>query len=401
MNTLPSVGQLARVEVSVTKDLVQRFVDFSGDTNPIHLDDKFADQRGYESRIAHGMAYSAFISTLIGKYLPGPGAVWTSQTLRFIAPVYVDDHLIIHGEVLTVDRVARLIRVGLKCIRGSHDIVMEGISEVSLPAVTSSRTDSVSKKLRDASPTIGEKIALVVGAGGDLGQEIVLKLLKAGYGVALAGRDYRKLKIRAERLSLDFGSKVIAVQLDVTDLESVRAAVKIIEKELGSIKVVVHAATAPLHAVPLNDLCLSRMTEHLNVQVVGLLNLFKACVPSMIDHRRGVFIFVGSTVASGKLPKGLTGYAAAKSAASTLIKGIAAEYGPRGIRANVVSPSFLETSLNAGISLRAKALIAARIPLRRLGTVSEIADAIEYLAGDRGQFINGHELIIDGGERLT
>ncbi len=404
MEDIPSLGQIATVEVKLTDELVAEFVRFSGDNNPIHLDDRFAAKRGFEARIVHGMVCSSFISTLIGKYLPGPGAVWTSQTLRFTVPVYVGDTLSIRGEIVTVDRRGRTVFLRVVGSKQTRETVLEGTCEVRLPTTRQHRAAPLpipAMKVR-LNPSNDSRTAVVVGAGGDLGKEITTRLLRDGYRVALAGRDYPTLCSLAETLSAKAGPPdVFAVALDLSDRDSVSHGINTVETEFGNISIVVHAATAPLNSAPLEDLPTHHIIEHVSTQAIGLLNLFQACASGMIERQNGVLIFIGSTVISGKIPKGLAGYAAGKSAASAIVKGIAMEYGPKGIRANIVSPSFLDTNLNSRVTERMKALVAARIPMKRIGKLSEIADAVSFLANDRAKFINGHELIIDGGEILT
>jgi NAD(P)-dependent dehydrogenase (short-subunit alcohol dehydrogenase family) len=141
--------------------------------------------------------------------------------------------------------------------------------------------------------------------------------------------------------------------------------------------------------------------RHTEVQAGGLLRLFNRCSGGMIKEGSGHFIYVGSTVVRGAPAKGYGAYAASKAAAASLMRSIAAEFAPQGIRANIVSPYFLETGLNAAVSEKARHLAAAQVPMRRLANLDEIADAVAFLAGDAGRYINGHDLVVDGGRTMV
>ena len=87
------VGQQAVLEKHVRAEDVDRFAALSGDDNPLHMDDAFARQTHFGKRVVHGMLLGSYVSTLIGTQLPGPGALWAQQTLRWVAPVFIDDHV--------------------------------------------------------------------------------------------------------------------------------------------------------------------------------------------------------------------------------------------------------------------------------------------------------------------
>ncbi|MCR4436844.1 MAG: MaoC family dehydratase [Clostridiales bacterium] len=87
----------------ITEDMVRSFADFTGDYNPVHIDDSYCKEHGLDSRIVHGMLTISFLSTFIGMHLPGNGAVWLSQRIDFIAPVKIGDTIKIHGTVIKKD----------------------------------------------------------------------------------------------------------------------------------------------------------------------------------------------------------------------------------------------------------------------------------------------------------
>lgn len=95
-----NLGDSYLLKKTVTAEMVQQFADFSGDYNPVHMDDAYCRRHGLETRIVHGMLTLSFLSTLIGMYLPGEGAVWLSQNIDFISPAKINDTIEISGQVI-------------------------------------------------------------------------------------------------------------------------------------------------------------------------------------------------------------------------------------------------------------------------------------------------------------
>jgi 3-hydroxybutyryl-CoA dehydratase len=128
-----SVGQEASLSNIVTEGVIKAFADISGDTNPVHLDADYAAKTIFKERIAHGMLAAAYISAVFGTKLPGPGAIYISQTLSFKAPVKIGD------TVVTTVKVAELIaekrRAKFACVCSVNGKpVVEGEATLMVPA---------------------------------------------------------------------------------------------------------------------------------------------------------------------------------------------------------------------------------------------------------------------------
>jgi 3-oxoacyl-[acyl-carrier protein] reductase len=402
MDELPEIGKTSTLSVAVTADLIDRFADFSGDRNPLHLDDGYASLRGFPRRVAHGMSYAAFVSTLIGMDVPGPGALWNSLAVRFLAPVYPDDTLAISATVSARDPRARRLRLTIAALNQNDLRVMEGECEVVLPrhGDVARPPPSAATAARDEPAAPPRPVALLAGASGDLGRAIAAVLGRQGYAIGLAGRNSARLDELVAELG-GVGTRGYALEMDLRDEGSVAAAVRRLEAAVAPVDLVVHCASAALNGQELRSVTPAELMTQADVQAGGLLRLLRACGDGMIRRGRGGFVFVGSTAARGVPPKGLGAYASAKSAAVSLVKSIAAEYGPAGIRANVVSPYFLETKLQAHASEKVRRLAAAQVPLRRLAQLKEIADAVGFLASGNSSYVNGHDLIVDGGHTMA
>jgi 3-hydroxybutyryl-CoA dehydratase len=128
-----SVGQEASLSNTVTEAVINAFAEISGDTNPVHLDADYAAKTIFKERIAHGMLAAAYISAVFGTKLPGPGAIYISQTLSFKAPVKIGD------TVVTTVKVAELVaekrRAKFSCVCAVNGKpVVEGEAMLMVPA---------------------------------------------------------------------------------------------------------------------------------------------------------------------------------------------------------------------------------------------------------------------------
>lgn len=127
-----SLGQSAMFGKTVTEADIMAFAGVSGDTNPIHLHDGFAKTTRFGQRIAHGMLSGAFISTVIGTKLPGPGAVYIAQTMNFMAPVLIGDTITAIATISAIDEKRRRVTLKTQCLKGDT-VVIDGEAVVLVP----------------------------------------------------------------------------------------------------------------------------------------------------------------------------------------------------------------------------------------------------------------------------
>ena len=126
------VGQQAMFGRTVTDADIVAFAGVSGDTNPIHLHDGFARSTRFGQRIAHGMLSGSYISTVIGTKLPGPGAVYISQTMNFMAPVIIGDTITAIATITAIDQQRRRVTLKTQCLNGDK-VVIDGEATVLVP----------------------------------------------------------------------------------------------------------------------------------------------------------------------------------------------------------------------------------------------------------------------------
>ncbi len=126
------IGQRETLMKTVMDDDVIAFADLSGDRNPVHLSDHFARKTRFGERIVHGLYTASLISTVIGMYLPGPGAVYLSQTLNFRGPVKIGDVINVVVEVLELTEKGRRVKLHCECLVDGK-VVLDGEALVMVP----------------------------------------------------------------------------------------------------------------------------------------------------------------------------------------------------------------------------------------------------------------------------
>ena len=129
------VGMQAEYRRTISQADVERFAEVSGDVNPLHLDAAFAGRTRFEGRIVHGMYTAAMISTVIGTRLPGPGCVYMSQDLRFLAPVRAGDEVVASATVVELFAEKRRSRLETLC-RVGETVVVRGEALILVPSRT-------------------------------------------------------------------------------------------------------------------------------------------------------------------------------------------------------------------------------------------------------------------------
>lgn len=120
------IGDSAQLSKTIKDEDIRIFAEVTGDKNPLHLDDEFASKTIFKRRIAHGILTAALISSVIGNRLPGNGTIYLSQTLNFLAPVYVGDEITAKVEVLQVLKEGKRLRLKTQVINQNGTVVVDG-----------------------------------------------------------------------------------------------------------------------------------------------------------------------------------------------------------------------------------------------------------------------------------
>jgi acyl dehydratase len=124
------IGQINTFQIKITEKMVDDFANFSGDYNPLHMDQNFAKSKNFKNRVCHGMLLSSFFSRLIGMYLPGKNSLYFSQTINFQLPCYINQKITVSGEVKEIIPSIKTIVLETKIFNDSQDCLIDGIANV-------------------------------------------------------------------------------------------------------------------------------------------------------------------------------------------------------------------------------------------------------------------------------
>jgi 3-oxoacyl-[acyl-carrier protein] reductase len=238
------------------------------------------------------------------------------------------------------------------------------------------------------------KLVLVTGATRGIGKAIALNLGAAGATVIGTATS----ESGSDNISKIFAENKISgkgMKLDVTDNEQVTNLVKIIGEEFGSVDILVNNAGIT------RDNILLRMKEDewddiINTNLSSIYKMSKSVLRGMIKNRSGRIISITSVV--GVMGNaGQSNYAAAKAGMIGFTKSLAREVGTRNITVNAIAPGFIETDMTDKLPDNQKEALVSQIPMGRLGTADEVAQAVLFLAGDGGSYITGQTLHVNGG----
>jgi NAD(P)-dependent dehydrogenase (short-subunit alcohol dehydrogenase family) len=242
------------------------------------------------------------------------------------------------------------------------------------------------------------RIALVTGAARGLGRAIALALAEAGADLALGLRDASRDDGLAGEIR-DLGRRALPLQMDVTRLEEVDAAVAATVEQLGSLDLLVNNAGGGAGLVPAEEVSVAAFDRTLNVNLRGAFFACRAAFEPMRERGFGRIVSVSSQAALVALP-GEAAYCSAKAAVSHLTRCLAVEWGRHGITVNSVAPTFVRTPGTEPVlsDPQFRAEVEERIAaLHRIGEPDEVAGAVVFLCSPAASLITGETLVIDGG----
>ena len=382
------VGQASILDHLLTKEDVDAFAKLTGDFNPVHLDRAFAGRTQFGKPIVHGMLTASFISTMIGMLIPGPGALWLSQSLDFSNPGYVGDRISVKAVVRQKSTSTRILVL---------DILIENQNGIQLV-----KGESVVRMLEILDQPKGEfmkekEVILITGGSRGIGAATARKLGSLGYPIAVnfLQAEY-DAKILVDEIVLS-GGRAISIKGDVSIVSDVDAMFTFTEQTLGPIGSVIHCAAPIPTPQPFQLQTWELQQSHLDVQLRGAFNCAQRALPSMLLSTYGNFIFLGSIYGDGMPPIQQGAYVVAKAALAAFARTLAVEFGPKGIRVNTVAPGITQTEMISSIPEKTKMLAKMSTPLRRLAESSDIAEVIAFLISPAARHITGITLPVCGG----
>ncbi len=234
----------------------------------------------------------------------------------------------------------------------------------------------------------------MTGASQGIGKACALALAEAGAQVALGARNAEKLQAVAGEIETA-GKKALALTLDVSSRDSIKAAVAKTIETWGKIDILVNNA-----GIAKDNLALRMKPDEwdavLRTNLDGAFHCIQAVLHGMVRQRYGRIINITSVVAQSGNP-GQANYIASKAGLIGLTKAIAAEVASRNITVNAVSPGFIATSMTERLTEAVHQKVLSLIPLGRQGTPAEVAYGVRFLASEEAGYITGHVLNINGG----
>ncbi|EOB9448362.1 3-oxoacyl-[acyl-carrier-protein] reductase [Staphylococcus aureus] len=239
------------------------------------------------------------------------------------------------------------------------------------------------------------KSALVTGASRGIGRSIALQLAEEGYNVAV---NYAGSKEKAEAVVEEIKAKGVdsfAIQANVADTDEVKAMIKEVVSQFGSLDVLVNNAGIT------RDNLLMRMKEQewddvIDTNLKGVFNCIQKATPQMLRQRSGAIINLSSVVGAVGNP-GQANYVATKAGVIGLTKSAARELASRGITVNAVAPGFIVSDMTDALSDELKEQMLTQIPLARFGQDTDIANTVAFLASDKAKYITGQTIHVNGG----
>ena len=242
------------------------------------------------------------------------------------------------------------------------------------------------------------RVAIVTGAAQGVGRAIAETLAEAGADIVVADLDPTRSKETVAAVE-KAGRKALNIKVNVADANDTKAMAEQILKDWGKIDILVNNAGIT------RDGLLLRMKEEdwnvvLQVNLNGTFHCTKAVLQPMTKQRYGRIVNIASIVgAMGNV--GQANYAASKAAVIGFTKTVAREYASRNVTVNAVAPGFIDTAMTQGLAAEVKEALQKQIPLARLGTPADIANAVRFLVSEDASYITGHVLHVNGGMLMS
>jgi len=230
------VGDTRTLTRTISEADVRRFVEMTGDDNPLHVDRAYAEATSFRDIVVHGMLGASFISTVIGTQLPGPGALWVAQNLEFLLPVRLGDTLQVSCAVTAKHDRDRLLELDTTIVNQSGQMVLSGSGKVKVLE---------GRKAQPAASDPGRRrVALVTGGGGGIGRAICQRLAQGGMDVVVAYNG-RADRAQATVEAIAGPARAVAIQADLASAEAAAVLAKRAAQAFGPIDVLVNNASPP------------------------------------------------------------------------------------------------------------------------------------------------------------
>lgn len=246
---------------------------------------------------------------------------------------------------------------------------------------------------------VDDKVAVVIGGTGGIGEAIGYGLAEYGAKVVIAGRNKEKAEQVVQNINNETKSPAVAFRVDVTDEKSVSSLAEQVIAKFGTIDILVNSQGANIKKLatefPLND-----WSEMFNVNVTGIMLTCREFGKIMVDKKRGKVINLSSVRgARATLWGGNEAYCATKGAVDMITRALASEWAPYNINVNAIAPTWIATKLSEQTTQDPTRLQRglANVPLKRIGQPQDVVGLSVFLASPASDFITGQIIYLDGG----
>ncbi|HET6218550.1 MAG TPA: SDR family NAD(P)-dependent oxidoreductase [Acidobacteriaceae bacterium] len=249
-------------------------------------------------------------------------------------------------------------------------------------------------------PDLKGKVVLVTGASKALGVKTARQFARSGARVVVNGRDEQALKRVSSSISSE-GGECIGIAAHVTSAAELIRLQASIQNRFGDVSILAAFAGGLGNSVPILDISEDQWRKTIDADLNSKFLTVKTFVPAMKTKAQGNIILMSS--ASGRLvSQASAAYGAAQAGTLMLMRHLAQELGPFGIRANGIAPSIVRNEkIEKFMPAEMQAKVAEGLPLRRIGTPEDVAQAALFLASDASGWITGHTLDVNGGKLMV
>ena len=241
---------------------------------------------------------------------------------------------------------------------------------------------------------MSNRVAFVTGSSRGIGRAIALSLCREGFYIVVASPEVENNELVAGEIRAA-GGEAMTLNLDISSQESVKEGFAQVLAAKGRVDVLINNAGITRDGLAMR----MKPADWDLVLKINLTGAFFACqqaLPGMMKNRWGRIVNMASVVGQAGSP-GQANYVASKAALIGLTKALAQEMGSRGITVNAVAPGYIETDMTKVLPEAVKQKYLASIPLRRAGTIADVAAAVKFLVSDDASYITGHVLAVNGG----
>lgn len=245
------------------------------------------------------------------------------------------------------------------------------------------------------------KVALVTGAAHGIGKAIAEKFAKAGANTVIVDFNYELGTKTAEQITRDYQQQSIFIQADVSNAKDMEKVREDTFKQFGRIDILVLNAGVAF-ANKVNDISYEEWQKTLDINLSGLFNTVKPFYNDFLTNK-GSIVYISSGSALSGTGGGVS-YPASKAGGEGLMRGLAKELGPKGVNVNSIAPRLIDSGKMMRVNYPTQESLDAvleKIPVRRLGTVEDVANLTLFLADKDNSYIQGQTILLDGGRTIA